>query len=353
MNSQSTDIINTKDYISFLNDIKKDIGTSRVRAHLAVNKELILLYWRIGNEIIKRKKTQGWGSNVIKQLSNDLKHEFPEMTGFGERNLVYMQTFASSYPDYEFTQEAPAQITWYHNQTILDKIKDTETRLWYIKKTIENGWSRNVLAMHIDAESHLKLGSAQTNFAINLPKPDSDLAQSLIKSEYNFEFLGLAGDVHEKIIEKGLIDNIRRFLLELGTGFSFLGSQYRVTLAGEEFVIDMLMYHVKLKSYIVLELKAGKFKPEYAGKLSFYLTAIDKEVKDENDNPTIGILLCQSANKLMVDYCLGDIRKPIGVSEYKSGALPEDVKKYLPSQEQFQHLMEIMDTEKHKEDRND
>ncbi|MES2214430.1 MAG: PDDEXK nuclease domain-containing protein [Pseudomonadota bacterium] len=344
MNAQSTEIVNTKDYISFLNDIKNDIQTSRVRAHLAVNKELILLYFRVGSGILKRQKSLGWGSKVIKQLSQDLKMEFPNITGFSKQNLWYMRQFAAEYTAEIFLQHPIGEIPWGHNIDLMTKIKDHQTRLWYIRKTIENGWSRNILAMHIDAESHLKLGAAQTNFAATLPKLNSDLVQSLIKSEYNFEFLGLAGDVHEKVIEKGLIDNIRRFLLELGTGFSFLGSQYRVTLAGEEFVIDMLMYHVKLKSYIVLELKAGKFKPEYAGKLSFYLTAIDKEVKDENDNPTIGILLCQSANKLMVDYCLGDIRKPIGVSEYKAGTLPEDVRKYLPSQEQFQHLMKIMDT---------
>ena len=344
MDTQSTDVINTKDYISFLNDIKRDIQVSRVRAHLAVNKELILLYFRIGTGILERQKSLGWGSKVIEQLAQDLKMEFPGITGFSTTNLKYMRVLASRIPIEEFGPQAVDQIPWGHLRCLIDAFTDQKTIFWYIRKTIENGWSRNVLSMHIDSESHLKLGSAQTNFASNLPKPNSDLAQSLIKSEYNFEFLGLADDVHEKVIEKGLIDNIRRFLLELGTGFSFLGSQYRVTLAGEEFVIDMLMYHVKLKSYIVLELKADKFKPEYVGKLSFYLTAIDKEVKDENDNPTIGILLCQSANKLMVDYCLGDIRKPIGVSEYKSGTLPEDVKKYLPSQEQFQHLMETVVT---------
>ena len=326
--------IATTDYLFFLNEIKHDIQTSRIRAHLSVNKELILLYWRIGNEILRRKKEQGWGSLVIKQLAQDLKLEFPEMKGFGERNLIYMQTFASAYPDYEFTQEVPAQITWYHNQTILDKVKDPITRLWYIEKTIEHGWSRNVLLMHIESNTHLKLGAAQTNFATNLPKPTSDLAQQLIKNEYNFEFLGLTNDVEEKVIEQALIDNIRRFLLELGSGFAFLGSQHRVTIADEEFFIDLLMYHVKLKSYVVIELKTGKFKPEYAGKLSFYLAAIDTEIKDKNDNPTIGILLCQSSNKLIVEYCLKDNKRPIGISDYK-------IEKYLPTQEQFQHIINI------------
>jgi predicted nuclease of restriction endonuclease-like (RecB) superfamily len=266
-----TDILNTKDYITFLNDIKKDIQTSRVRAALSVNRELILLYWRIGTEILKRKKEQGWGSEVIKQLSLDLKHTFPEMKGFGERNLVYMQTFAASYSDYEFTQQLAAQIPWFHNCVILDTVKDQKTRIWYIEKTIENGWSRNVLSMQIESSAHLRLGNAQTNFEITLPKPTSDLARDLIKSEYNFEFLGLSNDALEREIEKGLIDHIRNFLLELGQGFAFLGSQYKLEVGGEDFYIDLLFYNVKLRAYFVLELKADKFKPEYAGKLSFTL----------------------------------------------------------------------------------
>lgn len=340
-----TNILNTKDYITFLNDIKMDIQSSRVRAALSVNRELILLYWRIGNEILKRKKEQGWGSDVVKQLSLDLKHTFPEMKGFGERNLVYMQTFAASYPDFEFTQRVIAQIPWGQNVEILDTVKDPKLRIWYIEKTIENGWSRNVLSMQIESSAHLRFGNAQTNFEMTLPKPTSDLARELVKSSYNFEFLGIGSEVHEKVIEKGLIDNIRNFLLEMGTGFSFIGSQYRIELAGEDFVIDMLMYHIKLKCYVVIELKAGKFKPEYVGKLGFYTTAIDHEVKDDSDNSTIGILLCQSSNQMMVEYCLKDTRKPIGVSEYTTG-LPEDYKKLLPTQEQFQHLLEILEDPK-------
>jgi predicted nuclease of restriction endonuclease-like (RecB) superfamily len=333
-----TEILNTKEYINFLNDIKKDIQTSRVKAALSVNKELILLYWRVGNEILKRKKELGWGSEVIKTLAQDLKHEFPEMKGFGERNLKYMQAFVIAYDDLELVQQAAALIPWFHNCVILDKIKDQKVRVWYIEKTIENGWSRNVLAMQIESSAHLRLGNAQTNFELTLPKPTSDLAKELIKSEYNFEFLGISSEVHEKIIEKGLIDHIRDFLLEMGKGFSFIASQYRIELAGEDFVIDMLMYHIKLKCYVVIELKSGKFKPEYVGKLGFYTTAIDHEVKDDSDNPTIGLLLCQSSNQMMVEYCLKDTRKPIGVSEYTTG-LPFEYKNLLPTQEQFQHLL--------------
>lgn len=336
-----TEILSDTSYVSFLNDIKKDIQTSRIKAALSVNKELIMLYWRIGNFILDKQKQQDWGSKVIEQLSQDLKHAFPDIKGFGIRNLKYMRQFAAEYIDFEFVQQLAAQLPWYHNCVIIDKIKDTSLRLWYIQKTIENGWSRNVLVMHIDSQSHLKLGNAQTNFANTLPNPTSDLAQQIIKSEYNFEFLGLNQEAHERDVEKGLIIHIRDFLLEMGKGFSFIGSQHRVVLAGEEFYIDLLMYHIKLKAYVVIELKAGKFKPDYVGKLSFYTTAIDCEVKDENDNPTIGLLLCQQTNKMMVEYCLKDTNKPVGVAEYK--ALPKDYEKYLPSPEQFQHLLDTLD----------
>lgn len=339
-----SDIINSKDYISFLNNIKKDIQTSRVKAALSVNKELILLYWRVGKGILERQKQLGWGAKVIEQLSLDLKHVFPEMKGLSKQNLSYMRQFAGEYFSDEIIQQAVGEIPWGHNIEIFTKLKDNTIRLWYIQKTIENGWSRNVLVMNIEAQTHLKLGVAQTNFSLTLSNPTSDLAQQLIKSEYNFEFLGLSENVHEKVIEKGLINHIRNFLLELGNGFSFMGSQYRVEIAGEEFFIDLLMYHVKLKCYIVIELKAGKFKPEYVGKLGFYTTAIDHEIKDDLDNPTIGLLLCQSANQIMVEYCLKDTKKPMGVAEYRTG-LPSEYKRFLPTPEQFQHLVDTLETE--------
>ena len=339
-----TDIVNTKTYIEFLNSLKKEIQHARLKAHLAVNKELILLYWRIGKEILERKKDLGWGSKVIEQLSQDLRHTFPEMKGLSLRNLVYMQTFASSYPDFEFTQALPAQITWYHNQTILDKVQDPQKRIFYIQNTIENGWSRNILVIQIDSNLYERQGKALTNFKDTLPSPVSDLAQQLFKNEYNFEFLNLSKEVHEKVIERSLINHIRDFLLELGSGFSFLGSQHKVTLAGEDFYIDLLMYHVRLRAYVVIELKSGKFKPEYAGKLSFYLTAIDKEVKLPEDKPTIGLLLCQSSNKLMVEYCLSDIRRPVGVSEYRTTTeiIPKELETMFPTPEQFQHLLNTL-----------
>lgn len=340
----------SQDYLSFLNEIKKDIQTSRIRAALSVNRELILLYWRIGNEILKKQKELGWGAKVVEQLSLDLNHSFPEMKGFGVRNLKYIQTFASIYTDLEFVQRVVAQIPWGQNIEIFTSIKDPNLRIWYIEKTIENGWSRNVLVMQIESNAHLRLGNAKTNFEMTLPKPTSDLARELIKSEYNFDFLGLSDEALERDIERGLIDHIRKFLLELGNGFAFLGSQYKLEVGGEDFYIDLLFYNVKLRCYFVLELKADRFKPEYAGKLSFYISAINRLLKHDSDNPTIGLLLCKKANKIIVEYALDDFRHPIGVSEYTTG-LPENYQKLLPTQAQFQHLLETIETDPLKENK--
>lgn len=343
---------NNQEYFDVLNALKTEIKQARIRAHLSVNRELVLLYWRIGKEILDRQRRLGWGSKVIDQLSLDLKHEFPEMKGLSSRNLVYMQTFARVYSDVEFTQQVAAQIPWFHHCIILDKIKNYEEKTWYIQKTIENGWSRNVLVMQIDRKLYERQGKAITNFKYTLPTETSDLAQQLFKSEYNFEFLGLTSDVHERHIERSLVDHIRDFLLELGTGFAFMGSQHRVRLAGEEFYIDLLFYHTRLRCYVVIELKAGKFIPEYAGKLSFYLTAIDRELKHSSDNPTIGLLLCQSANQMMIEYCLADMRKPLGVSQYRAttSELPKELINSLPTPEQFQHFFKTINNDTLKEE---
>ena len=344
-----TEITTTKDYMLMFNDIKKDIQTSRVRAALSVNKELTMLYWRIGKSILEKQKELGWGSKVIEQLSQDLKHTFPDMKGFSIRNLKYMQAFCLAYMEFDFTQEAPAeivqqlaaQIPWGHNQVILDKLKELELRKWYIEKTIENGWSRNVLVMQIESGAHLRLGKAQTNFKETLPKTSSDLAQQLMKNEYNFDFLGLGEDALEKDIEKGLMAHIQKFLLEIGTGFAFLGSQYKLNVGGDDFYIDMLFYHTRLRCYFVIELKAGKFQPEYTGKLGFYVTAVNRQLKHESDQPTIGILLCKQANKLVVEYALQENKQPMGVASYTSG-LPDEYQKLIPSKEQFQHLLDTL-----------
>lgn len=326
----------TPSYLTYVEDLKDEISKTRIKAALSVNKELVLLYWRIGKKILEMQEREGWGARVIENISKDLQEGFPGMRGLSARNLVYMQTFARAYAQDPITQQAAAQIPWTHNCMILDKITYPSERLWYIRKTIENGWSRNVLLMQIKSNLYGRQGKALTNFKATLPKVQSDLAHQLMKSEYNFEFLGVSEGSGEAAIEKSLMDNIRDFLLELGQGFSFVGNQHKVTLAGEVFYIDLLMYHIKLKSYVVVELKAGKFKPEYLGKLGFYAAAIDREVKEEGDQETIGLLLCQSSNKLMVEYCLQDSKKPMGVADYKT--LPAQYAEHLPSPEQFQSI---------------
>ncbi|MDP1975512.1 MAG: PDDEXK nuclease domain-containing protein [Alphaproteobacteria bacterium] len=331
-------------YLDVLNTLKKEIMQARVRAHISVNQELIHLYWRIGKEILDRQNQLGWGTKVIEQLSFDLKHEFPEMKGFSSQNLWYMRQFVFEYKDNPILQQAVGEIPWGHNIKIMTKIKDSNARLWYIQKTIENGWSRNVLEMQIDSNLYERQGKAITNFKHTLPKETSDLAQQLFKSDYNFEFLGLASETHERHIERSLIDHIRDFLLELGTGFAFMGTQYKLVVNGDEFYIDMLFYHARLRCYVVIELKTGKFVPEYAGKLSFYLTAINRQLKLPEDNQTIGLILCQSANHIVVEYALSEKQQPMGVSKYRTLTpdLPKDLKESLPSPEQFKHFFDTI-----------
>ncbi|MBX3289594.1 MAG: DUF1016 family protein [Acidobacteria bacterium] len=327
----------TNEYAEFISELKADIGRTRVRAALAVNRELVLLYWRIGNGILAKQKDFGWGAKVVQQISLDLRLEFPEMKGFSRTNLLYMRSFAENYPDYEFVQQAAGQIPWFHNCVILDKVKDAPTREFYIRKTIENGWSRNVLEIQIESGLHLRQGNAITNFDLTLPKPQSDLAQQLLKSPYNFDFLGLGDEAHERDIEAAMMRHIRDYLLELGVGFAFVRSQYRLEVDGEEFFIDQLFYHLKLRRYFVLELKAGKFKPEYLGKLNFYLSAIDDLLREEGDNLSVGLILCRGESKTVAEYALRDMTKPIGISSYElTKILPENLRGNLPTIEEIE-----------------
>ena len=331
--------MNHKSYVELIEGLKKQISQARIRAHLAVNKEMITLYWHIGQQILERQNIQGWGTKVIENISKDLRAEFPEMKGLSARNLVYMQTFAKAYPDFSITQEVLAQITWYHNITLLDKVKNYEERLWYVHETAKNGWSRNVLVAQIQTGLYKRQGKSVNNFQNTLPSPQSDLAQSTIKDPYNLEFLDIQGKVAERELENKLIDHIRNFLLELGQGFAFIGNQYHIELEGEDYYIDLLFYHVKLKCYVVIELKTGKFKPEYAGKLNFYLNLIDRQVKDKSDNPTIGLILCEDKKNITVEYAIEGINKPMGVSEFKlTEKLPEQLKQYLPTEEALANL---------------
>jgi len=328
-------------YGELIQKLKQEIASSRIRAHLAVNKEMISLYWRIGNEILQRQSKEGWGTKVIQNISQDLRREFPEMKGLSVRNLKYMQRFARDYRDTEFVQRLAAQIPWFHNCLILDRVQEHDMRLWYIQKTIENGWSRNVLSIQISTNLYARQGKAITNFKDTLPQLQSDLAQEIFKDPYSLEFLDINNKIHERHLEEKLIDHIRKFLLELGHGFAFIGNQYPIELEDETFYLDLLFYHVKLKCYVIIELKTGKFKPEYAGKMNFYLNLMDKKVKDASDNPTIGLILCEDKKGITVEYAIEGIAKPMGVSEFKlTEKLPKDLQKFLPTPEEITKIIE-------------
>ncbi len=324
-------------YADWLADLKARIHTAQQRATLAVNRELVLLYWQIGRDILARQAAQGWGAKVIERLSQDLRAAFPEMRGFSPRNLKYMRAFAEAWPNKQFVQEVLAQLPWYHQLALLDKLPGPETRKWYAAKAIEHNWSRNVLAMQIEMRLLERSGKALTNFALTLPEPQSDLARESLKDPYRFDFLGLTDESQERAVENALIKHVTEFLLELGTGFAFVGRQVLLNVGGDEFFIDLLFYHLKLRCYVVIELKGGKFKPEHLGQLSFYLTAVDEQVKHSQDNPTIGLLLCRSKNQVVAEYALRQNTQPLGVAEYQIiASLPPELASDLPSIEQIE-----------------
>ena len=320
-------------YEAFVRGLKERIRTAQIKAALAVNKELVMLYWQIGRDILQRQEQEGWGAKVIDQLSKDLKREFPDNTGFSPRNLKYMRAFAEAWRDEAIVQQVVAQIPWGHNVRLLDMVKSPEERLWYAQQTIENGWSRNVLVLQIETGLIHRSGQAVTNFSRTLPSPQSDLAQSLLKDPYNLEFLTISKDAQERELERALVNHIRDFLLELGMGFAFLGNQYPIEVDGREFRLDLLFYHVKLHSYIVVELKMGEFEPEHSGKMNFYVAAVDNILRSPNDNRTIGIILCRSKSKTIVEYSLQGMEGPIGVSAF---TLPAPLNESLPTVEQLE-----------------
>ena len=293
-----------------------------------VNKELIFMYWHIGKIILENVQ---WGNKFIDNLSIDLKLEFPNINGFSVRNLKYMRKIAEEYPDFEFVQEVLAQITWYHNIILMDKIKNIEVRKWYINETVKNGWSSNILKMQIDSKLYQRQEVTEkiNNFTNTLPDIQSDLAIQTMKDPYIFDFISLKGQAKETEIEKAMINRIKEVLIELGNGFAFVGNQYKLTVGNKDYFIDLLFYHLKLKCYVVVELKAREYEPTDAGQLNFYLSAVDDMVKDVGDNPSIGLLLCKNKDKFTAEYSLKDINKPIGVSEYK---LLEEIPEYLQSQ---------------------
>ena len=332
------------DYRTLLSDLKERIHAARMRATLAANAELTLLYWDIGRCILDRQEQQGWGAKVVQRLSVDLRLAFPDMKGLSPRNLKYMRTFAGAWPDRPVVQEVLAQIPWYSNLALLEKLADPEDRLWYARKTRLNGWSRNVLAMQIETGLHQRQGKAITNFDSALPALQSDLANNLLKDPYLFGFLGLQDEAQEREIEKALVRHLRDFLLELGVGFAFVGNQHRLEVGGDEFFIDMLFYHLHLRCYVVVELKAVAFKPEFAGKLNFYLSAVDDLLRHADDAPTIGLLLCKGKNKVVAEYALRDMSKPMGVSEYQlTEALPANLRGKLPTVEELEAELDVPD----------
>ena len=328
------------DYGAWLAELKTRIHTAQQRATLAVNRELVLLYWQIGRDILDRQGREGWGAKVIERLAQDLRNAFPDMKGFSPRNLKYMRAFAEAWPDAGFVQEVLAQLPWYHQLALLDKLPGPETRRWYAAKAIEHNWSRNILVMQIETHLLERSGQAVTNFPVSLPKPQSDLARESLKDPYRFDFLGLTDEAQEREIERALVKHVTEFLLELGAGFAFVGRQVLLDVGGDEFFIDLLFYHLKLRCYVVIELKGGKFKPEHLGQLGFYLTAVDRQVKSEHDNPTIGLLLCKSKNKIVAEYALGDKSQPMGIAEYKLlDSLPAELQTSLPSIEAIEQAL--------------
>lgn len=327
----------SSEYATFFDFLKKHVIEARYKAARTINRELILLYHHIGTEILKKQADQGWGAKIIDRLSHDLSSTFPEMKGFSSRNLKYMRLFAETYQDVKFVQQVAAQLPWFHIVTILDKIKDPEIRLFYLKKSIEDGWSRNIMIMQIEQSLHKREGKAVTNFKAKLPSPHSDLAHSTLKDPYIFDFLNIGEKAQEREVEKALIKHMEKFLLELGAGFSFVGRQYHLEIENRDFYIDLLFYHLKLRCFIVIELKDKDFKPEYAGKMNFYLSAVDDLLKHPTDNPSLGVILCKSKNNVLAEYTLRDIGKPIGLAEYRlTDSLPEDLKVNLPTIEELE-----------------
>ena len=333
--------LNNNMYFEILNDIKKTLTTTRNRIVESANKDIILMYYNIGKKLLNNNK---WGSSFIDTLAKDLKIEFPNIKGMSARNLRYMQKFAAEFNNDEFLQHHVAKLPWSSITTIIDQVKDKKQRNWYINESIQNGWSRPIIIHQIASklyEHQALLENKTTNFDETLPEPNNKQVKELIKSPYIFDFISEDKDLKELDIEKELTNNITKLLLELGSGFAFIGRQYHIEIENEDYYIDLLFYNLKVRSYVVIELKTTEFKPEYAGKLNFYLSAVDKYIKSENDNPTFGILLCKDKKKVTAELALKDINKPIGVSEYKIlSEIPEFLEKALPSIEDIEKRLE-------------
>jgi len=356
-----SNLIKDEEYRVWIVSIKSRVQAFQIKAAVAVNYAMLELYWFLGEQIIQRQETAKWGDRFLKQMSKDLASEFPEIKGFSHRNLKYMRQWVqfwtgapkigqqavaqlSSSKGQQLVARLPAgapqlaaRIPWGHNLRILEKLSDPTDALFYVQKTIENNWSRAVLTHQIESGLHVREGRAIDNFDATLPKPESDLARQLLRDPYNFDFLTLTQRHNERELEDGLIDHLTKFLLELGAGFAFVGRQYKINVDGDDYNIDLLFYHLRLHCYVVIDLKVVKFKPEFAGKLNFYISAVDSQVRTEADSPTIGILICKSKSDIKVEYSLRDLTKPIGVSEYQiTESLPDELRSSLPTIEQIE-----------------
>lgn len=342
-------LLQNQDYNNWLKALKQKVRLAQIKAAVQVNTALLEFYWQLGADIVERQKTAKWGSGFLLQLSQDLMAEFPEMKGFSKNNLQYIKRWYLFYEQLivncgtDCSTIAPLstahlfQIPWGHNLILVSKCVDVEEALYYVNQTLEHNWSRAVLVHQIESGLYHRKGKAVTNFSATLPMPQSDLAQQLIKDPYCFDFLGMTESHNERELEKALTEHITKFLLELGVGFAFIGRQRPLQVGERDFFIDLLFYHTRLHCYVVIELKTGDFEPEYAGKLNFYLKAVDEQLKSGRDEPSIGILLCKSRDKLVVEYALSDIRKPMGVAEYQlTQALPDNLKANLPSIEKLE-----------------
>jgi predicted nuclease of restriction endonuclease-like (RecB) superfamily len=357
------------DFTALLADVKVRIQSAQTHAVLAVNSELVRLYWDVGRIIDERQRSEGWGAAVIPRLAKELNNELPELKGFSERNIKRMLAFYREYP-HSIVPQAAAQlgvsssphsvaksvspgkmpqvaargsdellcsIPWFHHVILMEKVKDISARRWYMEQTLAQGWSRNILAMQIDAKAHSRQGQALTNFEKLLPAPQSDLAQQTLKDPYIFDFLTLTEPFHERELETSLVRHLEKFLIELGQGFAFVGRQYRLDVGDEDFYIDLLFYHLHLRAFVVIDLKKGKFKPEYAGKLNFYCNVVNDRLKRPDDQPTIGLILCQEHGRLLAEYSFAGIDKPIGISTYQlTRALPRELRSALPTVEEIE-----------------
>jgi predicted nuclease of restriction endonuclease-like (RecB) superfamily len=325
-------LLGAKDYRDLLREVRARILSARTRAALSVNRELVLLYWQIGRLLLARESQLGWGAKVIPRIAADLRREFPDFRGLSARNLRYMRDLARAWPRREIVQRSVAKLPWRHNCRLLDRVSTPAARRWYLQAAIEHGWSGDVLAHQIETRLFERQGKALTNFARTLPPSKSELAEQLLKDPYCFDFLTLRPSARERELHRGLLRRLRDFLIELGVGFSFVASGKHIEIDGRDFYLDLLFYHLRLRSFVVVELKMGEFQAEHAGKMNLYLSAVDDRLRHPHDGPTVGIVLCRTRSRVIAEYALRDMRKPMGVATWSATqALPEAWRKNLPS----------------------